>query len=58
MSTGAFWFIMVLLLAAGLVVLVEWLWRKIEIEDDVQKKEHDQLMKEIRRHKDDTDIYS
>lgn len=52
MAEGKMWFILAILLAAFVVMLIEWLYRRFDPSQDEQaKKEHEALMKEIRRHK-------
>jgi len=54
MSEGAFYFILAMIGAAFVVVLIEWLYRRFDPSPDEEaKKEHEALMKEIRRHKDE-----
>lgn len=53
MSSGAFWFIVITLVGSIILVFIEWLWTKIEPQDENSKARKRRLMKELERHKDE-----
>ena len=59
MSEGAFHFILVLIAGVTVVMFIEWLYKRYEpTPDEREKRKHQELMKEIRKHKDnDQDLY-